>query len=488
VKSRHYHFVGVLGMFLLGDGAVHAQARPDSVTEAVFRSRWEGLQADRQGPRSAGGLAGLQPGDPNYGYFDHAADSLLSGLKIGPVDVNVGLSVGWEYSSRDDDGPATTASDDNSWFLAPTLSLEYERGIGPWSVSANYAVGYRYYLNSEYTAAGTGESRNPLNQTAAFSIGHLGARHELTLRGSVSSGSGFDVLAGENLIQTNAGASMDYRYMLTSFVDVGADASYSVVLSSQEESGGTTGDGNFGDVEGGVWAAWLASGKTRLRWEIDAGQSSQSLQDEDRVARNFVQTLVSVSYTPTEKLSFDGGIGLAYLTDQGIQDGEDTGIQPRYTASARYEPSEKTYFTAGLSLLGADIRPNFRLEAGWQPRVNTGLSLALYQSQGFSITTSEQVQVSRGIIGTLSQRLFSKIAMTLSGGWQETENVNLSGEAGEANGENDATTFVTSSLIWQVNDWSSWSATWWNSSGGTLSQGSGNSPETRVSVSFNLTF
>jgi hypothetical protein len=477
-----------MGVFFLAGMEVHAQARPESVTDAVFRSRWEGLQADRRGPRSVGGLAELQPGDPNYGYLESTADALLSGLSIGPVNVNVGLSAGWEYSSRDDEGPVNTASDDNSWFLAPSLNLRYDREIGPWSVSTNYAVGYRYYLNPEYTAAGTGDDRNPLNQTAAVSIGHLGARHELTLRGSASSGTGFDVLAGENLIQTTVGASMDYRYMLTSFLDIGADARYSVLLSGQEEDGGNTGDGDFGDVEAGTWVEWLATGKTRLRWEIGAGQSSQTLQNEERAARNFVQTLVSVAYTPTEKLSFQGGIGLAYLNDQGIQDGEDIGIQPRYLGSVRYEPTEKTFLTAGLSLLGADIRPDFRLEAGWQPRVNTGLSLALYQNQGFSITTSEQVQVSRGIIGTVSQRLFSKVALTLSGGWQETENVNLSGESLNPAGENQTYTFVTASLIWQVNDWSSWSAAWWNNSGGTLNQGSGNSPETRVTVSFNLTF
>jgi len=486
VKRRHFHFLLTLGMTALACAELHAQARPDTVTEAVFRSRWEGVQADRREPRSAGGLANLQPGDPNYGYLESAADSLLSGLRIGPVDVNVGLSAGWEYSSRDDGGPATTPSDDNSWFLAPTIGLGYEREIGPWSVSANYAAGYRYYLNPEYTAAGTGEDRNPFNQTSSVSIGHLGARHQLTLIGSVSSGTGFDVLAGQNLIQTNLKALMDYRYTLTTYVDVGAQANYSFLISNEGED--LSGDGNFDTLDGGVWMEWLATGKSRLRWQLDAGQSSQALQSEERVARNFVQTLVTLAYTPTEKLSFDGGIGLAYLQDQGIQNGEDIGIQPRYLASAAYRPTEKTSLTASLSLLGADIRPNFRLEAGWQPRVNTGLSLAVYQDQGYSLTTTEQVQVSRGVIGTLSQRLFSKISLSFSGGWQQTENVNLSADAQDSTGADDAYTFVTASLLWQLNDWSSWSATWWSSGGNISNQGSRNSPETRATVSFNLTF
>ncbi len=488
MKRRFYHFVGILGMMVLGCGEIQAQARPDTVTEAVFRSRWEGLQADRRGPRSAGGLAELQPGDPNYGYLENAADSLLSGLRIGALDINFGLSAGWEYSSRDDDGPATTASDDNSWFLAPTLGLRYEREIGPWSVSAVYAAGYRYYFNPEYTAAGTGEERNPFNQTASFSLAHVGARHQLTLTGTASSGTGFDVLADQNLIQTNLRASMDYRYTLTSYVDVGANAGYSTLVSEEGEDEDLAGDGNFGSLEAGVWTEWVATGKTRWRWQVDAGQSSQSLQNQDRVARNFVQTLVTLAYVPTEKLTFDGGIGLAYLEDQGIEAGEDIGIQPRYLVSASYKPTEKTSLSARLSLLGADIRPNFQLEAGWQPRVNTGLSLAIYQNQGFSITTSEQVQVSRGVIGSLSQRLFSKISLTLAGGWQQTDAVNLSSEAQEPTGEDNAYTFISASLQWRINDWSTWSATWWNSGRSTSGQGSGNSPETRATVSFNLTF
>jgi len=497
--------------FFSSGGFSQTPAPPATVNEAIFRSRWEGLQADRQQPKSAAALAGLRPGDPNYSLVEGVADSLVSGLWLGPLEVHPGLSFGWEYSNQNysnqnKSAAAATPSSASSFFVAPTLALKYDREIGPWSVSAAYAAGLRYYLNKNYTAAGTGNQRNPFSQTASLSVGHLGDRHNFTLRGTASTGSGFAAPTSQNQVQTNLGAAMDYRYTLATDVDVGAKASYSLSMNQNAQNGGTgwssgSGNGNLGNFEGGVFADWLATGKTRLRWQVDAGQSSQALDNQQGAGIGFVQTLLSDEYTPTEKLRLKGGLGAGYLTDSGnrnrqsSQSSQYTGLRPRYELEASYIPTEKTSLSAKIESLGADIRPNVSFQAAWQPRVNTGLSMSVYQTQAFSLTTSNQTQISRGVIGTFSQRFFSKVALTLSAGWQQTQNLNLSNQTGQTGqarqtGTQNPYGFASATLAYNFTSWSSWQASWWSSGGSGSSTGTNSrgSPETRATLSFNLTF
>lgn len=477
-------------------GFAQTPAPPATVNEAIFRSRWEGLQVDQKKPRSAAALAGLRSGDPDYSLAEGFADSLLSGLWIGPLEVHPGLSLGWEYSNRNNYGNTTEASDDSSFFIAPTIALKYDRAIGPWSVSAAYSAGLRYYLNKNYNAAGTGNQRNPFSQTASLSVGHLGARHNFTFSGTASTGSGFDATTSQNQVQTNLGAAMDYRYTLATYVDIGAKGRYSLSMNQGAQYGGSSsgsGNGNLGNMEAGVFADWLATGKTRLRWQVDVGQSSQALNYQQRADINFVQTLLSVDFIPTEKLRLKGGLGAAYLTSTGNESSQYTGLRPRYEIEASYIPTEKTSLSASFGLLGADLRPNFRIQAAWQPRVNTGLSMAVYQTQSFSLTTVNQAQISRGVIGTFSQRFFSKVVLSLSAGWQQTENIDLSSGSQSAgqNNNQDPYGFASVTLAYNFTNWSSWQASWWSSSGsttGTSSTSSTGSPETRATLSFNLTF
>lgn len=488
---RHRTYLGGIllasALFCCG-GFAQTPAPPGTVNEAIFRSRWEGLQLDQRKPKSAEALAGLRPGDPNYSLAEGLADSLLSGLWLGPLEVHPGLSLGWEYSNQNNSGTATAPSDDSSFFIAPTIALKYDREIGPWSVSAAYAAGLRYYLNKNYTAAGTGNQRNPFSQTASLSAGHLGARHNFTLRGTASSGSGFDANTSQNQVQTNLGVAMDYRYTLATYVDVGAKASSSLSMNQDAQNGSSgSGNGNLGKFEGGVFADWLATGKTRLRWQVDAGQSNQALDNQQRGDISFVQTLLSIDFIPTEKLRLKGGLGAAYVTSSGNENSQYTGLRPRYEIEASYIPTEKTSLSASVGLLGADLQPNVSLQAAWQPRVNTGLSMSVYQTQAFSLTTVNQTQISRGVIGTVSQRFFSKVVLTLSAGWQQTQNLNLSNRAGQTSTQ-DPYGFAAVTLAYNFTNWSSWQASWWSSSGSTTGTNSQGSPETRATLSFNLTF
>ena len=480
-------FSGIVAAALCAsEGFSQTPPPPATVTDAIFRSRWEGLQADQINTKSAEAMAGLRPGDPGYSYAEGFANSLLSGLKIGPLDIHPGLSLGWEYSTGGNSGTTQANSADSSFFIAPTIGLNYDRDIGPWSVSAAYGAGIRYYLNPNYTSAGTNNQRNPFTQTGSLSVSHIGDRHKLTFRATGNSGTGYDSVTGSNLVQTNLAATIDYSYTLATYVDIGANASYG--LSNNQGAQNGSGNGYLGNYSAGVWTEWFATGKTRWRLELDTGQSSQTLQNAQRSNINYVQTLVSVDYTMTEKLRMKLGLGAAYLAAPQTTDSQYTGLRPRYTIEADYDPTEKTSLKASFGLLGTALQPDFRVEATWQPRVNTGFSIAVYQSQNFSLTTVNQVQITRGVIGSVTQRFFSKVVLELSGGYEQIDNLSLSN--GVQAGNQQPFGFASANLIWNFSNWSYWQISLWRSGQSTTNSGgsSNNTPESRATVSFNLTF
>ena len=486
-------------------GVINAQmplAAPTTVTQQVFRSRWVGPQADL--PPAAAFAKPAQQQEPDASSDEPTAEDLgispfvdismplRHGITAGPVKVHPALSLGWEYSDQTYSGQATSESDTSSLFAAPSLGLDYDRSVGPWSVTASYGGGIRYYFNPNYTAAGTGGQRNPISQTGSLRVGHRGVRHKLNFEAHVSYGTGYEINTGGNLTQTNINTLLDYEYILTSHSNVGVNASLSTSLNSNGEnnSNNSSGNGNVSTFTGNAYWDWLWTGKTKLRFSLGAGDSSQSLQGSQSVNRTYVQSLVSVNYKPKGKFTFDAGLGVGYVQDPGVQSSQYTGVRAIYTLKAAYQLTQKTSFLGSIGLQGSDIKPNFRLEVLWQPRLNTSFSAAIYQDEGFSLTTAEQVQVSRGIIGTVTQRLFSKVDISLSAGWQQTENLSLSdtGEAEAQNGQTYSYGFASADVRWKIRDWLSWQASLWSSSGGSNNtSGNGNSPETRATVSLNLT-
>jgi len=461
---------------------------PTTVSEAVFRSRWEGVQADSGQRRSAAAMLGIAPEKGLLSPMRNVAESLREGLNLGPLDIHPGIGFGWEYSNLNSNEQPTSAGSDNSFFVAPTILLQYARDIGPWSINAGYSAGLRYYLNKNYHAAGTGSERNPFSQTGNLSIGHIGTRHVMNVNASGSAGTGLNISTGQNQNQRNLGIEADYSYILTTYTNAGATASYTTSMTN----GGTGDDGTIARYSGSLFADWLVTGKTRLSTTFSFGQNSQDLQNSPDLSRQYVQTMVGIDYTLTEKIKLDAGLGASYVTNRGVPDQKQSyvGLRPAYHLGITYEATEKTSVRARLGFQDADIRPTFRLEARWQPRVNTGLVLAIYQTEGFSLDAASQVQVSRGIIGTVSQRLFSKIDLILSAGWEQTENLSLSntGAANAQNGTEWSYGFVSAGFVWSFNNWSSWSTQLWTSNGNNSPGQSQNALEHRATVSFNLTF
>ncbi|MEN9470488.1 MAG: hypothetical protein RL630_2221 [Verrucomicrobiota bacterium] len=473
-----------------------------TVRDAEYRSRWAGKQEDRivtpqyfapgggLDEESAGASSTEEPTEPSLvESMDQMAENVKRGLRFGPLDFQLGLSNGWEYSSQNSVGGSNDFADNNSFFTAPTIGITYEREIGVWTVNARFGGGYRYYFNQDYTAAGTGVQRNPLALTGGIDIGYNTSRLSVNLSASASSGSGYDITTGSNSWQTAASSALSLRYIITEEFSTGAAASisYSNTADAQAAEGEPAQENSYSlNFGASAFADYLLTPKTNLRFSLSAGQDSQAFSGLSNEGRLYYDAMLTLTYQIAPKFSIDAGGGIGYVIDENIPDGKYAGLRPIYTGAINYTPTEKTYFKASISMLGADIMPNFSLVAGWDAREKTRLSMSVYQNQGFSSLSPDQYNVTRGILGTVSQRLIKGIDLSLSAGYEQSIYEGLDGaENAPAAVEGPADYWLANaSIFWRFREWLAWQNTFMLSTG----QGESNELQTRFSSSLNLNF
>ena len=485
-----------------------------TVTDAVFRSRWVGPQVDR--PE----LLGMVPTGEGIEPVQDIATKIREGLYLGSLRIRPGLGLGWDYSNRNSQGDVTDPSDDQSFYIAPSLGLEYGRQRGPWSISARGGGGYVYYLNPNYSPNGTGSERNPFDATLSLGIGHSGLRHSAEVGGSASVGNGQNVQSGGDALQFRSNVTAAYSYLVNDYVTTGAYAAYDTLLTSYEDS--DLDSAELSNLRGGAYIDWLTTGKTTFGIKAEAGRLTQTIQQlqtvvveqpepppatpgvppapapepvtvvrevETEAARQFVQVLGTGAHNLTAKVLIVGGLGASYTADENIPDADAqyTGVRPVYLVGLQYDPSEKTTMRLFTSFEGFDIVPSYGLSVTWRPRQTTAFTLSLYQNQNFSITTVDQFQVNRGFVAGVQQTIFSRIAVGISGGWQQTEGISLSSEVPDSDPYDYA--FVSASVRYSINSWSSVQATVMSSTGNRAEPTTDLSfPETTASVGLNLLF
>jgi hypothetical protein len=494
--------------------AQSVMAPVSTVTDAVFRSRWVGPQADR--PE----LLGLVPTGEGIEPVQDIATKIREGLYLGSLRIRPGLGVGWDYSSRNSQGQQTDAADDQSFYVAPTLGLEYGRLRGPWSISARAGGGYVYYLNPDYSPNGTGSNRDPYDATLSLGIGHSGLRHSAELGGSASYGNGQNAQGGGDATQFRSNATLGYSYLLNDFVTTGAYAAYDTLFTRYEDS--NIEGSELTNLRGGAYIDWLWTGKTTLGVKVEAGRLTQNIREQrvvavvepapaptdpagavapepvvttvveetdELAARQFIQVLGTAAHNLTAKVLLVAGLGASFTQDENIPDadGAYTGVRPVYLAGLQYDPSEKTSLRLYTSFEGFDVVPGYGLSLTWRPRQTTAFTLSAYQNQNFSITTVDQFQVNRGFVAGVQQTIFSRMAVGVSGGWQQTESVSLSSAVPDGDPYDYA--FVSVSLRYSFNSWASWQATVMSSTGNRSDPSSSLTfAETTASVGLNLLF
>lgn len=473
-----------------------------TLREAEFRNRWAGPQEDRVAtPQYFEEGGGLDDGtaktkkdeteDEAPGFeqtMDQVAENIRRGLRFGPLDFQLGVSNGWEYSSQNSFGGGTDFDTSNSFYTAPTLGISYEREIGVWNVSARYGSGYRYYYNPEYTAAGVGDQRNPLSMTGGLDLGYNTSRLSMNLNASASSGTGYDPVAGANNWQTTTSGGLSVRYIISEEFSTGAAISgtYSNTADAQVASGETPQpDSNSLNAGASFFTDYMVTPKTNVRFTLSAGEDLQDFEGGITEGRRYLDAMITLTYQIAPKFSVDAGGGAGYVLDQNIPDPEYTGVRPVYTLGINYTPTEKTYFKAKFGMQGADVKPNFSLVAGWDAREKTRLSLSVYQNQGFSSLSPDQYNITRGILGTVSQRLIKGISLSLSAGYEQSEYVSLTSEKLNDPVEGPASYWLANaSLYWRFREWLGWQNTLQVSTG----QGDSDQMQTTFNTSLNLTF
>ncbi|MFM8715970.1 MAG: hypothetical protein ACKOF3_04180, partial [Spartobacteria bacterium] len=426
------------------------------VTPQYFEANG-GLE-DETGEQVGESVPGEEP--PQQGFsesMDRMAENLRRRLRFGPLDLQLGLITGWEYSSQNSVGTNTDFNDNNSFFAAPTATILYEREVGVWNVAARYSAGYRYYFNQDYTAAGTGAQRNPLAMTGGIDIGYNTSRLAVNLNISASSGTGYDPVAGANNWQSSASGGLSVRYIIREEFSVGGavSATYSNTADAQVAPGETPQpESNSLSASASLFADYLVTPKTNVRFILSAGQDLQDFSGGIVEGRRYFDAMLMLTYQLAPKLSVDAGGGVGYVLDQDIPDPEYVGVRPVYTAGINYTPTEKTYFKAKFGMQGADIRPNFSLVAGWDMREKTRLSLSVYQNQGFSSLSPDQYNITRGLLGTVAQQLFKGINLSLSAGYEQSEYVSLTSEKLANPVEGPASYWLANaSLYWRIREW-----------------------------------
>jgi hypothetical protein len=500
---------GVIAFVCLASAfSLRGQGVP-TVQQAQFRSQWVGVQVDqittagRISPyNELGSVVGsLQTTDQVERETEAA---LANPVKSSPFIYKPALGVGWQINNQ---GLQTTGANPSyktgsSTFLAPSIAALYSRDHGPWTISSAYSAGYQYFVNQNFVGNGTGNERNPLNQTAMFNAALAMSRYTLESEISAASGNGYDVAAGVNNTQTTVNATVGSKYQLSSYSAVDLKAGYNIQNSSQSSN---TPNNNITSFFANLIPVYELSDKTHLSMPSGIGQTGQSLQSgtqtpgstngltsQQNSTRSFAQVLGEVKYNVTGKFMVSGSLGGKYVQSTGITNPIDTGLSPAWTVGLAYTPTPKVSTSLSAAVLGADVTPVINYILNWQPREKTSFSLTASQSQNFAQNVSSQYLVSQSIMGTITQKFFTDVNLNITGGYTHQTYKNLSSTA---NGQNTSQipqtfTILQASLIWNIRDWVSLNNSVYYNGGQTQGgQGAnGNNQQAQMWYSVSLNF
>ena len=496
-----------------GSQRVAAQGVP-TVQQAEFRSQWVGEQVD-QIPLGGtlvptSGLGAVVGSLQTQDQVKREVESSLAGVQAkSPFAFKPTLGLGWQISNQGTLNQAQGSgtkyySAGSSPFIAPSLAILYDRDHGPWSISAGYSIGYKYFSNQNFVANGTGSQRNPFSQTGLFSSMLQMSRYIFDTLLTASSGNGFNSASGSNNQQTSFAANTRFKYLLSSAMAMKMEAGYNLQNSSGSLA---TPNNNTTSLFASLSPIYELSDKTHLSSIFAIGQSAQNLAQGTVAGTNavsgtnsivsgnqvaavsYAQLMGKVKYNLTGKTVFDISLGARYLTGSNINNLVDAGLRPAWALGLSYTPTEKTSVTLSVGEQGADIRPEVNFLLNWNPREKTRLSLGVSQAQGFANSVTGQYQVTQSILGSISQKLFTSVDFQLSGGYGAQQYISLSGGVpSQVNSQTPSNYYIaTASLNWKIRDWMTLNNTLLYSGAQTVRGPNGATiPQTSYSISLNF--
>ncbi len=516
-----------------------------TVRETEFRSRWVDQQVDRPAQEFQPGSGAL---DGDGDFTTRVGDTLRSFFRTGPVVLRAGLSAGFEYSNQQTVAIGNPPASEASFFVAPVVALFYDREVGPWTVSARYSVGYLYYFDREYLALGGRQAtpdttqtvvvepaqpertvlvpttpltnlgginqrvpqfrtvtipavpavteevtvpglkadprRNSLpSQTLGLDIALQYSRLKLRSNGGGSYGSGFDIERSGQSNRLSLFETLTADYQLTEYVraGVGFNAGY-----EGNEGGAGTQDSST-RFSGSLYVDYFLTGKSRLRLEASAGREAQTLGNGDPLERTYSQALLRWNFLPTEKLSFEVGLGVGVLDSSGAATtvtNQDGGLRAVYSVRANYAPTSKIAAAFYFGLETTSTTPDLSLSLDWRPRETTAFRVSLYQLSGVSTISFSQNRVSRGFLVLAQQRILQRAMFSISGGVEEFEDLDVA----QVSPNQEPYSFLGAGFTYEFSRWLSFDSQYRTATGTTSAGQTSTSRETRASVGLRLTF
>ena len=453
-----------------------------TVRDIQFRSRWSNYHVDQPEVERA---TEARAADGEAAGEATVVPLLRSLFRTGPIVLRGNIATGWEFSNEQFRTTTANNASKSSFFVAPAVAAAYDREIGMWTVSFRYSAGYLRYLDDNFSsnASGSGNGSGGLSQTAGLDVALLGSRLAIRSNASASSGSGYDVERNQQTDRISLAEALFSEYALTEFFHIGSTAStgydqYSGAL------GGT--DNTRVHWAGSIYGDYILTGKTRLRLELGAGHESQLAGSLTAFERTYYQALLRATYQPTSKLTLTPALGLGLLSSNGAATQTPDGLRTVYSLAADYAPTEKTSVRLYAGVEGTAARPEFSLGVNWHPRPETLVTISIYQQSGLSTIAFDQNRTTRGVIGSVQQRLFHRLDAGLTAGWEKEELDDTTSSASTVNKE--PYYLISANLAWQINSWLIWQAQSWTSSRRNSSAATGAGSQTRASVSLKLTF
>jgi hypothetical protein len=286
------------------------------------------------------------------------------------------------------------------------------------------------YITLDYTMTGSIYTKyseyNALDHDVAFRAGWRTAKFNADLLQSYVTGNGKQVEAGTFVDQETFLTGLATKYIVSDKTFVEANARQSI--SSSDAILRNAPDVELTSVNEWVGEAWfnyrmsekltLGAGPTFGWRDVHDHAPAIPAVSPDSPNQTFQQGMVKAAYLLSQKLSFNGAVGVQFSQFQG---GEDEG-------------------------------PNLVMELGgtWKALENTQVSLNVFRRDQVALATQSENYFATGFRVTLQHRFREKYLLTAQGGY---ENYDYYGTGdGTESGRNDHYFWLSPVLAFQVDD------------------------------------
>ncbi len=369
-----------------------------------------------------------------------------------PFTWSLFLETGWEYEDvASGGGDQFNGVSDSSLFVGFGSTLRYRREVRQLTLEAIYSGGYRYYLDHDYVNASSG--LGGLAQTFGLALEMEGSHLSLLSQTRASYGFGDDLEAGSGTRRIDFGQQIELIFEPDDYNQIELDVSTSFSLVSDGNNQSPDDEQGLPTLDAGLFWEKSISDKTSVGPGIQFGFDRQN-----GFERRYAQGLIEANFRPGEKLALGVGLGATFQSYEGDPaadpfslDGSEEQVQLAYSLQADYSPTEKTAISLLISQQDNLRFPEVRVTGSVNPRPTQSFSLSAYRLSDVSVTQPGLDLRTTGVVLGLSQTLFGRTTLSLTGGYETIEYTTANtGNEVDLGIEKDGYGFAAIGLTWQM--------------------------------------